>query len=173
MNSERIKKILKELFPYIIVIILVILVRSFIITPAVVDGDSMLPNLQNNNVIILNKLDYKLNDIKRFDVVVVNYNGEKLIKRVIGLPGEHIEYKDEQLYVDGFVTNENFNHKNTNDYKLEMIGYLSIPGDKYFVVGDNRPDSTDSRVLGLIDKKDILGSVSFRIFPINKIGKVK
>lgn len=173
MNKEKTKKILKGLFPYIIVIILVILVRSFIITPAVVDGDSMFPNLQNNNIIILNKLDYKLNDIKRFDVVVVNYNGEKLIKRVIGLPGEHIEYKDEQLYVDGFVTSENFNHKNTNDYKLEMIGYLSIPGDKYFVVGDNRPDSTDSRVLGLIDKKDILGSVSFRIFPINKIGKIK
>lgn len=173
MNKEKTKKLLKGLLPYIIVIILVILVRSFIITPAVVDGDSMLPNLQNNNVIILNKLDYKLNDIKRFDVVVVNYNGEKLIKRVIGLPGEHVEYKDGSLYVDGFVTSENFKHENTNDYKLEMIGYLSIPGDKYFVVGDNRPDSTDSRVLGLIDKKDILGSVSFRIFPINKIGKVK
>ncbi len=173
MNKEKIKKLLKELLPYVIIIIIVILVRTFIITPAVVDGDSMLPNLQNNNVIILNKLDFKLNDIKRFDVVVVNYKDEKLIKRVIGLPGEHIEYKDNCLYVNGFVTNENFNHKNTADYKLEMIGYLTIPGDKYFVVGDNRTDSTDSRVLGLIDKKDILGSVSYRIFPLNKISKIK
>lgn len=173
MNKEKSKKIIKELLPYIIVIVIVVLVRSFIITPAMVDGDSMLPNLQNNNVIILNKLDYKLNSIKRFDVVVVDYNGEKLIKRVIGLPGEHIEYKDNNLYVNGFVTAENFKHKSTHDYKLEMIGYLTIPGDKYFVVGDNRTDSTDSRVLGLIDKENVLGSVSFRIFPINKIGKVK
>lgn len=173
MNKEKIKKISKNILPYLIVVVLVVLVRTFIITPAVVDGDSMLPNLQNNNIIILNKLDYKLNDINRFDVVVVNYHGEKLVKRVIGLPGEHVEYKDENLYINGFITQENFRHESTYDFKLETIGYITIPGDKYFVVGDNRTNSTDSRVLGLIDKKDILGSVSFRIFPITKIGKVK
>lgn len=173
MNKEKIRKLLKDVLPYIIVVVLVILVRSFIITPAVVDGNSMLPNLQDNNIIILNKLDYKLNDINRFDVVVINYRGEKLVKRVIGLPGEHVEYKDDNLYINGFVTFENFNHKSTHDFKLQTIGYLTIPGDKYFVVGDNRGDSTDSRVIGLIDKKDILGSVSVRIFPITKIGKVK
>lgn len=173
MNKERIKKVIKESIPYFIVVIIVILIRSFIITPALVDGDSMLPNLQDNNVIILNKLDYKLNEIKRFDVVVVDFNGEKLIKRVIGLPGEYVEYKDNNLYVDGKMILENFKHKETNDFKLETIGYLSIPGDKYFVVGDNRTSSTDSRMIGLIDKKNILGSVSFRLFPLNKIGKVK
>ncbi len=172
MKTEKIKKIAKNVIPYIVVVILVILVRSFIITPAVVDGDSMLPGLQDKNVIILNKLDYKLNGISRFDVVVVNYNGEKLIKRVVALPGEHIEYKANSLYINGFVVNENFNHEDTHDFKLESIGYLSIPGDKYFVVGDNRIDSTDSRAIGLIDKENILGSVSFRIFPITKIGKV-
>ena len=173
MNKERIKKIIKNVYPYVIVVIVVILVRAFIITPAVVDGESMEPTLSDNNVIILNKLDYKLNDIERFDVVVVDWNGEKLIKRVIGLPGEHVEYKDGLLYVDGFVTDENFNHATTHDFKLESIGYLTIPGDKYFVVGDNRNDSKDSRVIGLIDKENILGSVSLRIFPLNKIGKVK
>ncbi len=173
MNKEKIEKLVKNLLPYIIIVILVVLVRSFIVTPAIVDGSSMLPNLQNNNVIILNKLDYKLNNIKRFDVVVIDYNGEKLIKRIIGLPGEHIEYKENNLYVNGFITNEIFDHKKTNDFKLEMLGYLTIPGDKYFVLGDNRLNSTDSRVIGLIDKKDILGSVSYRIFPITKISKVK
>ena len=173
MTKEKLKKTLKKIYPYIIVVIVVVLIRSFIITPAMVDGNSMLPNLQDNNVVILNKLDYKLNDIKRFDVVVVNYNGEKLIKRVIGLPGEHVEYKNGLLYVNGFVTDENFKHADTNDFKLETIGYLKIPGDKYFVVGDNRNDSVDSRVIGLIDKEDILGSVSLRIFPVNKTGKVK
>lgn len=173
MKKEKVKRVVKSLYPYLIVIVLVLIVRAFIITPAIVDGNSMLPNLQDNNVIILNKLDYKLNDIERFDVVVVDWNGEKLIKRVIGLPGEHVEYKDGLLYVNGFVTNENFEHATTHDFKLESIGYLTIPGDKYFVVGDNRNDSTDSRVIGLIDKENILGSVSLRIFPLNKIGKVK
>lgn len=173
MKSKRIKKLLKDIYPYIIVVIVVILIRTFIITPAIVDGPSMEPTLYDNNVVILNKLDYKLNDIKRFDIVVVNWNGEKIIKRVIGLPGEHVEYKDGNLYIDGFVVEENFDHKSVNDFKLETIGYLTIPGDKYLVVGDNRPESTDSRVLGLFDKEDILGSVSFRIFPINKIGNIK
>ncbi len=173
MNKERIKKIIKDVYPYVIVVIVVILLRSFIITPAIVDGASMEPALQDNNVILLNKLDYRLNDIKRFDVVVIKWNKEKIIKRVIGLPGEHVEYKDGNLYVDGFIVEENFNHGETNDFKLETIGYLTIPGDKYFVVGDNRTNSTDSRVIGLIDKEDILGKASLRIFPINKINIIK
>lgn len=173
MNKKRVKNFIKEAIPYIIVIIVVALIRTFIVTPAVVDGDSMLPNLENNNVIIINKLDYKLNDINRFDIVVVNYNGEKLIKRVIGMPGEHIEYKENNLYVNKSIVTESFLHDKTRNFKLETLGYMSIPGDKYFVVGDNRGNSTDSRALGLIDKKNILGSVSIRIFPITKLGKVK
>ena len=94
MNKERIKKIIKDVYPYVIVVLVVVLIRTFIITPAIVDGDSMEPTLNDNNIIILNKLDYRLNDIKRFDIVVVNWNGEKIVKRVIGLPGEHVEYKN-------------------------------------------------------------------------------
>lgn len=173
MKKERIKKIVKDIYPYVLVVILVVLVRTFIITPAIVDGPSMEPTLYNNNVVLLNKLDYKLNGVKRFDVVVVSWNDEKIIKRVIGLPGEHIEYKKDSLYVDGVMVDEDFTHRETDDFKLEEIGYITIPGDKYLVVGDNRPDSTDSRVIGLFDKEDILGKVSLRIFPINKIKKIK
>lgn len=169
----KIKRIIKESYPYLIVILLVILVRTFLVTPAVVDGSSMVPTLHDNNVILLNKLDYKMNQIKRFDIVVVKYNGKKLVKRVIGLPGEKIEYKNDQLYVDGFIVDESFSHGTTYDFNITSLGYLSIPGDKYFVVGDNRENSSDSRTIGLIDKKDILGSVSIRIFPITKIGKIK
>ncbi len=173
MKKKKLKKIIKEIYPYLIIILIVILVRSFIITPAVVDGKSMYPTLNDNNVVLLNKIDYKLNSLKRFDIVVVNYNGEKLIKRVIGLPGEHVEYKNNSLFIDGYLVSENFSHKDTNDFKLETIGYLKIPGDKYFVVGDNRGYSVDSRMIGLIDKKDIKGKVSLRILPINKFGKIK
>lgn len=173
MKKEKLKKIIKEVYPYFVIVLVVVLVRSFIITPAIVDGKSMYPTLNDNNIVILNKLDYKINGLKRFDIIVVDYNGEKLIKRVIGLPGEHIEYKNNMLFINGYLTNENFNHDNTSDFKLEMIGYLKIPGDKYFVVGDNRNHSTDSRMIGLIDKKDIKGKVSLRLFPINKFGKIK
>ena len=89
------------------------------------------------------------------------------------MPGEHVEYKEDNLYIDGFVVDEKFKHAATNDFKLEKIGYLKIPGDKYFIVGDNRNDSVDSRMIGLVDKDDIVGSVSARIFPLTKIGKVK
>lgn len=171
--SRKTKELIKKIYPYIIVVIVVILIRSFIVTPAVVDGQSMEDTLYNNNVVILNKLDYKLNDIKRFDVVVLKYNGEKLIKRVIGLPGEHVEYKDGNLYIDGFLTEDSYGKTGTDDFKLETLGYLNIPGDMYFVVGDNRNNSADSRILGLIKKEDILGSVSYRIFPLTKIGRVK
>lgn len=171
--SRKTKELIKKIYPYIIVVIVVILIRSFIVTPAVVDGQSMEDTLYNNNVVILNKFDYKLNDIKRFDVVVLKYNGEKLIKRVIGLPGEHVEYKDGNLYIDGFLTEDSYGKTGTDDFKLETLGYLNIPGDMYFVVGDNRNNSADSRILGLIKKEDILGSVSYRIFPLTKIGRVK
>ena len=169
MNNKKVKKILKSVYPYIIVVIVVIIIRSFFVTPAIVDGNSMNPTLYNNNIILLNKLDYKLNEIKRFDVVVIKVKNEKLIKRVIGLPGEYVEYKDNNLYVDGFLIDEKFKHATTSDFKLETLGYLKIPGDKYFVVGDNRNNSVDSRVIGLIDKSDILGNVSYKIIPVGKV----
>lgn len=173
MNKERIKKIIKDIYPYVIVVVIVVLIRTFIITPAVVDGVSMKPNLQDNDIILLNKLDYRLDKINRFDVVVVNWNGEKLVKRVVGLPGEHIEFKDNNLYIDGLVEIERYKHGSTANFNLHSIGYLTLPGDKYFVVGDNRNNSVDSRIIGPVDKKNILGKVTYRIFPVNKIKKVK
>ena len=173
MNKEKFKKILKESYPYLIVILVVILIRSFIITPAVVNGSSMEPTLKENNIILLNKLATKGGNINRYDIVVANYNGERLIKRVIGLPGEHVEYKNGNLYIDGILELENFKHQETADFNLNSIGRLTIPGDSYFLVGDNRPDSVDSRIIGPVDKKDILGKVNYRLFPINKFGRVK
>ncbi|MEG2351460.1 MAG: signal peptidase I [Bacilli bacterium] len=167
------KEKVKAISPYIIVVLIVILIRTFIITPAIVDGSSMEPTLNDNNIVILNKVNYKVNDINRFDVVILNYKDQKLIKRVIGLPGEHIEYKSNNLYVDGFLTLEAFNNDDTANFKLESLGFLTIPGDKYFVVGDNRNNSKDSRFIGLIDKQDILGKATFRLFPITKVGRIK
>ena len=86
------KKFLKELIPYIVIVIVVVLIRSFIATPVIVSGDSMVPTLKNKQLLLLNKINYKINDIKRFDIVVINVDNKEIIKRVIGLPGENVRH---------------------------------------------------------------------------------
>lgn len=173
MNKKKLEKIFKDLYPYLVILVVVVLVRSFIITPAIVDGSSMEPTLNDNNIILLNKLDKKINKLKRFDIVVIDYNGRKLVKRVVGLPNEYLEYKNNTLYINENIIQENFKHSDTTDFTLESIGYIKIPGNKYLVVGDNRNNSIDSRTIGLIEEENILGTVSIRLFPLNTIGKVK
>lgn len=164
----------KEILPYIIVIVAVILLRQFIITPIQVVGTSMNPNLVDGELMLLNKITYKFNDIERFDIVVVDYDTEPLIKRVIGLPGEKVEYKDNKLYINDKLVKENFKtNGKTDDYSITKEGYKTIPENMYFVVGDNRINSADSRIIGLIDKDIIIGKANFVLFPFNKFGIVK
>lgn len=169
------KKVIKELIPYVIIFIVVILIRSFLATPVIVSGSSMVPNFHNGEVLILSKISYRLSSINRFDVVVIKKNGEKeeIIKRVIGLPGEHVSYKNNKLYINDEIVEENFESFNTDDFNLEeTCNCTVIPEDKYLVLGDNRPISKDSRKIGLIDKEMIKGKVVFRIWPISSFGGV-
>lgn len=159
-------KLFKELLPYIMIVVVVVLIRAFIATPVRVDGASMNPTLEDGEILILKKYDRSL---KRFDIVVLDYNGEKLVKRVIGLPGEKIAYKNNQLYVNGKRVKETFEHEDTDDFELEE----KIPDNYYFVMGDNRTNSTDSRMIGAIAKDQIQGTTNFSIFPFNKFGTVK
>lgn len=163
-------KFIKELIPYIIILIVVALIREFLVTPALVVGDSMVNTLHNNDVLILDKIVYRFNEIKRFDIVVVRQKGkDAIIKRVIALPGETVEYKDNKLYINGKEMEDPYNDGKTEDYLLDGV----IGENEYFVVGDNRSNSADSRMIGLIDKSDIKGRIDFRIFPFTKFGKVK
>ena len=165
-------KIVKELIPYIIIVIVVILFRTFIATPIRVDGPSMEDTLKNGDILLLNKLN---KSIKRFDIVVIYKSDIRLIKRVIGLPGENIEYKDNELYINGKVV-EDVALIRTGDFTLkELYGVDRIPEGYYFVLGDNRTVSKDSRYydIGLIKRSEIAGTTSFRFFPFNKIGKIK
>lgn len=166
------KKVIKELYPYVIIVVCVVLFRSFIATPVRVDGDSMRETLYNGDILILNKLD---NNYERFDVVVVNYNNSKLVKRIIGLPGENIEYKNNKLYINNKEIDD-VETIRTLDFSLEELYAIEkIPENHYFVMGDNRGNSLDSRDyrVGLIKKEDIVGVTIFRLYPFNKIGLVK
>lgn len=160
---------IKELLTYIIIIILVVLVRVFLITPVRVDGDSMYPNLKDREILLLNKFDKKY---ERFDIVVFNYGDSKLIKRVIGLPGEHIKFVNNELYINGKEINDVENVETTLDYDLRQLDYDVIPENTYFLVGDNRGNSTDSRLIGPISKDEIIGKVNIVLFPFNKIRKL-
>ena len=166
------KKFIKEIYSYVLIVVFVILFRSYIATPVRVDGDSMNDTLINNDILILNKMDKKY---ERFDIVVINYNNTKLVKRIIGLPGENIEYKDNTLYIND-KEYKDIETSRTKDFSIkELYEVEKIPEDTYFVMGDNRNNSLDSRDyrVGFINKEDIVGVTVFRIYPFNSIGSVK
>ena len=163
------KKFIKELIPYVVIVVVVVLIRTFIVTPVIVSGDSMVPTLKDRQLLLLNKLNYRISSIKRFDIVVINMDKKEIIKRVIGLPGEEILYRSNTLYVDGHEIKNDYNFE-TEDFSLKTIcNCTRIPDDKYLVLGDNRSVSADSRIIGLIDKKDIAGSVEVSLWPIKKV----
>lgn len=179
MKQEKVVGLIKEFFPYVAIILIVLLIRTYIVTPVHVNGTSMVPTLEHNEILLLKKYDHHY---ERFEIVVFNYERlnfltgklreERLVKRIIGFPGEHIRYQDNQLYVNGNVVEETFIDTTTNDFDLTELGYESIPEGYYFVMGDNRNNSTDSRVIGLIPEEDIIGTTSFALYPFQKFGKI-
>lgn len=175
------EKIIKEWLPYLIIIIVVILIRSFIVTPVVVRGDSMDNTLEDNQILFLSKISYKLHPIKRWDIIVIkDVDKDLIIKRVIGLPGDNIEYKDNKLYINKKEVKDKYANGETSNFDLEDICDINkdqcvtkIPEGKYLALGDNREVSADSRVKGLFSKKQILGKATLRIWPLTKIKIVK
>lgn len=166
---------------FLAALVITVFIRSFLFAPIVVDGSSMMPTLHDQDKMLVNKIDYRLHDPKRFDIIVFHASENKdFIKRIIGLPGEHVEVRDQVLYIDGervsepFLVEERENQQERSalfeNFILEELpgGYDVIPEDKYLVLGDNRSNSTDSRVIGLISKKQIVGKTNLIIWPIDR-----
>ncbi len=177
MDFRDIKEFLKDSLGFIIIIAIVLLANIYIVSFQQVIGPSMNSNLQSGDIVVLNKIIYKFRDIKRCDVVSFEIDSKNMVKRVIGLPGEHIEYKDNYLYIDGVKYTEDYLDEKmiTNDFKLEDLpgNYEKIPEGMYLVLGDNRLDSMDSRDYGLVSKDIIRGKVSIRIWPLSGIKLIK
>ncbi|WP_455675360.1 signal peptidase I [Pradoshia sp.] len=165
----------------LIAVIAVLICRQFVFLPTTVKGESMMPSLQDGNRVILSKITH----IDRFDEVVFHATDspDKYVKRVIGLPGDTVEMKDDTLYINGEPYEEEYlnEHKSslgkndwfTEDFTLkELTGKEEVPEGQMFVLGDNRPYSKDSRVFGFVPMERIVGEVKLRYWPVNDIGFV-
>ena len=177
--------VLKELLSYVVwlvgVFVAVKLITTFIGVVSVVDGDSMEPTLSNGEYLWVDKLDYLISDPERFDVVIfpVEYIGKTkyFVKRIIGLPGETV-YIDEEgvIYINGEVLQEGYGKEVIVSYNRQRAAEPVVLGeDEYFVLGDNRNNSSDSRyeVVGNVKRSKLLGRVVVRLWPFTKIGKVE
>ncbi len=143
-------------------------------------GDSMKPEIKNGDVVLVNRIIYNASSPDRYDVVVFKPNGNEnshyYVKRIVGLPGETVEIKDENIYINGEKLKENAKIKTT---ALEDPGIayepIELKGNEYFVLGDNRSSSEDSRMadIGNVKKKDIYGKAWFIISPRSDFGFVK
>ncbi len=157
------KSILRDLLPYVAIVIFVVVLRTYVVTPVRVNGDSMVPTLENGETLILNKMA----KFKRFDVVVIKTADENLIKRIIALPNETIEVRNEKLYINDEAVADNYKDGHTDDF-----GPITLKENEYFVMGDNREISKDSRYLGPIEEKYIIGTTSFRLLPLKRVGGI-
>ena len=158
------KKMLKEIYPYIIIVVVVVLIRTFIVTPVLVKGQSMFPTLSGNELMILNKL----TKIERYDIVVIDDKEEDhIIKRVYGMPGDRILCEDNTIYINNKAVEDKYGYGETEDFDQ-----IKLDEDEYFVLGDNRIVSKDSRLIGPIKENDVKGTAKLIIFPFNKIGLI-
>ncbi|MDD2208273.1 MAG: signal peptidase I [Bacilli bacterium] len=174
LNNEEIKqkKAARDVFldylPYIIIVLVVVILRTFIATPVRVNGTSMDPTLHNGETMILNKLGMKTKGINRWNIVVIDTDNSHLIKRVVALPGETIYYNNNKLYINGKVLEDKYSLTETEDFEV-----VKLKKDEYFVMGDNRIISKDSRSIGPVNQKDIKGKTNLLLFPIDRFGIIK
>lgn len=172
MDWLSIRETLIDTVKLVIIIFIILFLMIYVVSITQVVGSSMKSTLIDGDVLILSKANYRFFDIKRGDIISLDYEDTKyLIKRVIGLPGDSIEIVDNVLYINGEVYEEDYLDEGLDypDFHLSDLGYDTIPEDMYLVLGDNREDSLDSRDIGLISKDSVNGKIVLRIWPINKI----
>ncbi|KGR76335.1 signal peptidase I [Ureibacillus sinduriensis] len=187
MNNSKKKELLDWIKSIVVAFVFVVAMRTFIFSPISVDGASMMPTYEDGDRVIVNKISKQISGIERFDVIVFEAPiGKDYIKRVIGLPGDHVAYKDDTLYINDEPLEEPYldlykeqlpdNGSLTQDFTLQSLtGYSTIPEGYLFVLGDNRSNSIDSRFpsVGLVPMEKVLGIANVRFYPFDSLGIVK
>lgn len=151
-------------------------IRTFVAEARYIPSGSMLPTLQINDRLIIDKLTYEFRDPQRGDIVVFSPTDElkrqnfkdAFIKRVIGLPGDTVEVKDGQVLISGRSIPEKY----IQDRPTYQFGPVKVPPDQYLVLGDNRNNSYDSHYWGFVPRKNIIGRAVIRFWPLNRAGEI-
>ena len=151
-------------------------IRTFIAEARYIPSGSMLPTLQINDRLIIDKISYDFSNPKRGDIVVFNptktleaenYH-EAFIKRVIGLPGDRVEVKNGKVFVNNIPLKENYLEAPPNYQWSSVV----VPANSYLVLGDNRNNSYDSHYWGFVPRQNIIGKAMFRFWPLNRLGEI-
>ena len=178
MKKSVIKEILSTSVYLLCVLIVTYLIIHYVGQRTEVQGSSMEPTLQNADNLIVDKITYRLHKPQRFDIIVFPFQYEEntyYIKRIIGMPGETVRIDwDGNIYIDGEMLEEGYGLEVIQDPGC-AVEDIKLGEDEYFVLGDNRNNSTDSRaeMVGNIHKKDIIGRAWVRIYPFSKFGKLR
>ncbi|AMA61768.1 signal peptidase I [Kurthia gibsonii] len=176
-KTSKGKEVMSWVWPILIAILIAVGVRYFLFAPVTVKGESMENTYHDNDRVIISKV----SKIKRFDVIVFKspVEDDYYIKRVIGLPGDNIEFKNDELFINGKKYKEDYEQDHVKEYQADglnftedftmkdVTGDVKVPDNSYFVMGDNRQNSSDSRDYGFIKKSAVSGVVLFKFFPWN------
>lgn len=175
--SEKVKKEVMEWVKVFALAIVFAFVITQFIKPTLVRGDSMYSTLEEGDYLIINRMSYKFKEQDRGDIIVFESDLKQddgsikdLVKRVIGVGGDHVVIENSKVYVNDKELNEPYIHNEITEGDIDTV----VPEGKVFVLGDNREISLDSRYeqVGFIDDSDILGKVVIRLYPFNKIGLI-
>lgn len=175
-RGQRRRRIAIEWAVIVVLAVLVsFLMRTYVVQTFFIPSASMEPTLQVGDRILVSKLSVDLGTIHRGDIVVfkappAEHCGDSvtdLVKRVIGLPGDHLTSRGNKIYYNGHLLHETWTHI---EPLQTPIGNVTVPANSYYVMGDNHPDSCDSRYWGSVPRKDLIGKVFLRIWPLSRIG---
>lgn len=162
---------MKEFLKDVIVVIVVAVLISVLIKPIIVKGSSMYPTLEDSDYLLVSRQAYNIGEPDRGDIVVfphVEGNGDEVlyIKRVIGVPGDHVEIEDGEVYINGVMQEEEYINGDYTEGDVDC----KVPQGEIYVLGDNRGNSSDSRFFGTVEADEVVGTAFIRLYPFNKIG---
>lgn len=181
MAKKKPKSAFQELMEWILYLLVIIVLTYLIITfvgqRTKVDGHSMEPTLSHGDNLIIDKLSYRFHDPERYDIIVFPYQHAEntyYIKRIIGLPNETVQIKDGYVYINGVKSEEHYGKEVMRDAKM-AADPIVLGEDEYFVLGDNRNNSSDSRdpSVGVLHRNQLLGKAWVRIYPFDTFGVIK